>query len=232
VSADKPLIVAHRGAAADAPENTAEAFKLAWEQNADAIEGDFHLTADGVLACHHDPVVKGNDREMYPINEYNFEALLAIAPTLLRLEDFLALIPQDKQAFIELKAGPDSVAPLLNVLGASEVPLERLNIITFDSAVLAQIKDDEPKLRTYLLSDRRLAPDRLLPLLKDLRADGYSPKAELPIGMGYAEKLREAGFSLHTWTVDDHKLAQKWSGLNANSITTNRPAWLREELGL
>ena len=36
-----PLIVAHRGASFEAPENTLPAFNLAWEQGADAIEGDF-----------------------------------------------------------------------------------------------------------------------------------------------------------------------------------------------
>ena len=40
----KPLIIAHRGASFDAPENTLPAFKLAWELGADAIEGDFLLT--------------------------------------------------------------------------------------------------------------------------------------------------------------------------------------------
>ena len=38
LSFGKPLIVAHRGASFDAPENTLPAFKLAWEQGADAIE--------------------------------------------------------------------------------------------------------------------------------------------------------------------------------------------------
>ena len=54
VMAGEPFLVAHRGASADAPENTIPAFQLAWEQGADAIEGDFHLTADGHIVCIHD----------------------------------------------------------------------------------------------------------------------------------------------------------------------------------
>jgi glycerophosphoryl diester phosphodiesterase len=46
--------VAHRGAFAGAPENTLPAFELAWAYGADAIEGDFHLTADGKIVCIHD----------------------------------------------------------------------------------------------------------------------------------------------------------------------------------
>jgi len=44
-----PLIVAHRGSSFEAPENTLPAFRLAWEQGADAIEGDFLLTKDGQI---------------------------------------------------------------------------------------------------------------------------------------------------------------------------------------
>ena len=48
------MITANRGASHDAPENTLAAFKLAWKQQADAIEGDFRLTADGKIVCIHD----------------------------------------------------------------------------------------------------------------------------------------------------------------------------------
>ena len=48
------MIVAHRGASDDAPENTLDAFRLAWSQNADAIEGDFRLTKDEQIVCIHD----------------------------------------------------------------------------------------------------------------------------------------------------------------------------------
>ena len=48
------VIVAHRGASRQAPENTLEAFRLAVEAGADAIELDVHLTADGQLAVIHD----------------------------------------------------------------------------------------------------------------------------------------------------------------------------------
>ena len=44
-------IVAHRGASYDAPENTLAAFRLAFKQGADAIEGDFRLTSDGHIVA-------------------------------------------------------------------------------------------------------------------------------------------------------------------------------------
>src|SRR5438876_4057740 len=47
-------IIAHRGASADAPENTVAAFKLAFEQGADGFEADYCLTRDGKIICIHD----------------------------------------------------------------------------------------------------------------------------------------------------------------------------------
>lgn len=50
----QPVIFAHRGASAHAPENTLAAFELALEQKADAIELDVKLSADGHAVVIHD----------------------------------------------------------------------------------------------------------------------------------------------------------------------------------
>ena len=52
-----PLILAHRGASAYAPENTLAAFELAIQQGADGFELDAKLTADGQVVVIHDPTV-------------------------------------------------------------------------------------------------------------------------------------------------------------------------------
>ncbi len=54
---DRPAIIAHRGASAYSPENTLTSFKLAIEQDADAIELDAKLTADGEVVVIHDDTV-------------------------------------------------------------------------------------------------------------------------------------------------------------------------------
>ena len=50
----KPLLVAHRGASAYAPEHTLAAYRLAIEQGADFVEQDLQMTKDGHLICSHD----------------------------------------------------------------------------------------------------------------------------------------------------------------------------------
>ena len=52
-----PAIIAHRGASAYAPENTLASFELALRQEADAIELDAKLTADGHIVVIHDQTV-------------------------------------------------------------------------------------------------------------------------------------------------------------------------------
>ncbi|MDZ7706145.1 MAG: glycerophosphodiester phosphodiesterase family protein [Trueperaceae bacterium] len=50
-------VVAHRGGAGDAPENTMLAFGRAREVGADGLELDLHLSADGHIVVIHDPTV-------------------------------------------------------------------------------------------------------------------------------------------------------------------------------
>lgn len=56
-SLSQPVIFAHRGASAHAPENTLAAFELALAQHADAIELDVKLSSDGQVVVIHDPTV-------------------------------------------------------------------------------------------------------------------------------------------------------------------------------
>ena len=56
-SFSQPVIFAHRGASAQAPENTIAAFELALAQKADAIELDVKLSADGHVIVIHDSSV-------------------------------------------------------------------------------------------------------------------------------------------------------------------------------
>lgn len=61
---DGVAIVAHRGASADYPENTVEAFKGAKAQGAHWVELDVRMTTDGDLLIHHDPVY-GDGRSVH-----------------------------------------------------------------------------------------------------------------------------------------------------------------------
>src|ERR1700744_5042149 len=57
MTADRPYVVAHRGASAHRAEHTLAACALAREQGADGLECDVRLTRDGHLVCVHDRTV-------------------------------------------------------------------------------------------------------------------------------------------------------------------------------
>ncbi len=69
------LIIAHRGASHDAPENTLSAFKLAIEQGADAFEADFYLTRDNHIVCFHDKDTERITGRKLSITETPFDEL-------------------------------------------------------------------------------------------------------------------------------------------------------------
>src|ERR1700694_5554003 len=54
-----PLVIAHRGASSDAPENTPAAFEAAIALGVDAVELDVRRTSDGVLVVHHNASRRG-----------------------------------------------------------------------------------------------------------------------------------------------------------------------------
>jgi glycerophosphoryl diester phosphodiesterase len=63
-----PLLIAHRGASAYAPEHTRESYALAVAQGADYVEQDLQVTKDGVLVCMHDPTLERttNVEDVFP----------------------------------------------------------------------------------------------------------------------------------------------------------------------
>ena len=69
------MIVAHRGASFDAPENILSAFKLASEQGADAIEGVVLLTKDNQIVCIHDKTTKRLSDQNLVVAESSLEQL-------------------------------------------------------------------------------------------------------------------------------------------------------------
>jgi glycerophosphoryl diester phosphodiesterase len=246
-----PLIVAHRGASHDAPENTLAAFELAWEQDADLIEGDFHLSQDGVVVCHHDATTEETAGHDVPVAEQTLEALRGhdvgtwkdpafAGERIPTLAEVLATVPPGRGILIEVKTDAAIVAPLLEVIAASALEPGQVGVIAFDADVVAAVKRSRPDLRALWLADfeqdeetRRWTPTvgDLIATARRVGADGVDLQAELAVlDEAFVAAVREAGLELHVWTVNDPDVARRLVVLGVDSITTDRPAWLREQL--
>jgi glycerophosphoryl diester phosphodiesterase len=245
-------IVAHRGASFDAPENTLAAFRLAWQQNADLIEGDFRLTRDGQIICIHDATTDRTTGHKAKIADSTLADLRKLdagswkspkfkGEPLPTLDEVLATVPKDKRILIEIKSGPEIVPPLKAQLAKSPVAPAQTTIISFDQKVIAACKKEMPDRKAYFLFDFKQkegkwnnTPDGVLQLAKSLGADGVDLglRAEtLPLFTNdFLKSLKANNLELHVWTVNDPALAREAIRLGAKSITTDKPQSLRDQL--
>jgi len=236
-----PLVIAHRGASHDAPENTLAAFRLAWEQGADGIEADFRLTRDGKIVCIHDDTTGRTAGKPVTVADASLAELRLLdvgvgkgerwrgerIPT---LEEILAELPTGKRIFIELKGGPEMVVPLRQILMALGIAPERVRLLAFSPLLVGLLKEQLPEFRSCLnVSYRRLggfrtpSPGQVAALLAGCGADGLSSAAGPLLDAGFVADLRRSGLELHVWTVDSVRTARHYRALGVDSIMTNRP---------
>ncbi len=240
-------LVAHRGASHDAPENTLAAFRLAWEQGAAAIEGDFHLSRDGHIVCLHDKDLQRTADDPRRVAELTLAELRELEVGSWKAARFvgeaipkvLELVPAGKRLFLEIKCGPEILPPLERALATTSLSPDQIVIISFDDEVIRQCRERLPEHRAHWLTSFREDDsgrwnpnsEQVFNILSQTKASGLDTKADPDrVTTALVARLREAGLEFHCWTVDTPALARHFRELGVDSITTNRPAWLRRQL--
>lgn len=248
-------IVAHRGASHDAPENTLVSFEQAWEQQADVIEGDFYLTADGQIVCIHDKdtgrvcltevalkVADCRHEELCHLDVGSWKSPEFSDQRIPTLQQVLDMVGEGKRIFVEIKCGPEILPELERQLSASMLHPEQVVIISFDAEVVRQSRIKMPQYKANWLTSYKQKVEggpwtpSLESVLAKLRATGATGlgtngNTEV-VDQAFAQAIKEAGFELHVWTVNDPEAAHHWVRLGVDSITTDRPRFLRQQLGL
>jgi glycerophosphoryl diester phosphodiesterase len=160
----RPLIMAHRGDAVHAPENSPAAFRLALERGADLLETDLWYTQDGVLVCHHDRTLGRTTDSTGAIPEQTLEQVkqarvigsycgrydAADYPDehILTLEELLAAIPEDKGLALELKdpalAEPDNARRLVEAIRA-RIEQRTVMLLSFETSLLRAAQRADPQ---------------------------------------------------------------------------------------
>ena len=238
--------VAHRGASHDAPENTLAAFRLGWQQT-DACELDIHQTKDGQIIVLHDADTKRTTGVAKKVADSTFAELRQLdagqwkdarwagekIPT---LAEVLALQPEGKRLFIEIKCGAGVLPELKRVLEAAHKRPGQIVLISFKLATMQQAKKLLPGLPAlWIVSGGKQGtpPPKLPDLLAKARAaglDGLDLDYRLPMDAGFVQAMAAAKLQLYTWTVDNPTVARKLVAAGVKGITTNRPQGLREQL--
>lgn len=252
LSASNPVfaleIIAHRGASADAPENTLPAMKLAWEQGADAIELDLWLSKDGKLVVFHDSETKRFDGQSRPVASLtlgelrqldvgSFKGAAFKGERIPALEPILATIPPGRRAVLELKCGPEILPELRRVLDAAARDPKEIAIISFNFDTVRESKRLFPRSEHYYLhgfkKDSPSQPDidALIRRCREADLDGLDLQSTWPVTRDFVSNVKDAGLKLIVWTVDDANVAKGLAEAGVDGITTNKPKWLREQLG-
>lgn len=252
--AQAQLIIAHRGASLDAPENTLAAFRLAWERGADGVEGDFRLTRDGEIVCLHDETTKrtaagkvdlrvtsSSLEELRRLDVGGWKGVSFAGERIPTLGEVLATVPEGKLIFIEIKCGPEIVPLLKRELGATPgVGPEQVVIISFNEKVVRACRQALPRLKVSWLTGYKRrnhvgpwspSADSVMATLQQLGATGLGTKAEAAVvDRSFVSRLREGGFEFHCWTINDVEIARRFRDLGVDSITTDRPEVIRGAL--
>ncbi|MBN2494231.1 MAG: glycerophosphodiester phosphodiesterase [Deltaproteobacteria bacterium] len=248
--ADPMLIVAHRGASNLAPENTLASVKLAWKLGADGVECDVFLSADGRVVVIHDPYTGRTAGEWRKVDQSSFSELRALdvgrwkgaefaRERIPALEDLLETLPAGKHLLVEVKSGPEILDQLDSVLRRSGKRAQVV-LMSFRLEVLALAEMRWPELPTIWLkkaakrypSCERIAHDpSLIELARRNRVDGLGVEGAALTG-DFARAVKQAGMKLFVWTVDDPAAAREMRAWGADALITNRPGWMRTQLGL
>jgi glycerophosphoryl diester phosphodiesterase len=227
-------ILAHRGASADFPENTLEAFEAAAAQRADGVELDVMRCASGELVVCHDEQL---DRlaglswwvaatPWWKLQRADVGSSLGFKPARIpRLEEVFEALPESMLVNVELKCETVDDGGLTEAVGrlVEEWQLhERVLVSSFNPFCLVRLAAGHPLIRRGQLID----PDRSW-LMQALWTPFTARDSMHPhFSQCTAERVGEwhgKGMKVAAWTVDDAKTAAELEALGVDYLITNRP---------
>jgi glycerophosphoryl diester phosphodiesterase len=211
---NRPIVVAHRGVATGAAENTIAAFTNAIDIGADMIEFDVRRTRDGELIAFHDARV--GDAPVSSLTRDEIAAAGGVRPPL--LTEVLEVCSGRIRLDVELKEDgyiPEVMAALKSAMEAGQ-----LIVTSFLPPVIAQVKDIFPEVKTGLLvgeggpltADLPARLRELYPvaLARKVRADYIAPHYKLA-SLGVIRRAAAAGMQCLVWTVNNPGLIRKYA---------------------
>ena len=247
-----PLVIAHRGASADWPENTIPAFIAGIDQGADMIETDVHMSVDGELVIMHDATVDRTTdaRTLYPNREDRSIAGMNAAQIATldagswkgdefagirvpRLAEVLTLAHDTRTGLLLEVKHPEIYPGIAEAIVAAlrAVPnyLDRalaagmLVVQSANWAFIAEFHALAPEIPVGVLG--RPCPDELQYFAEWV--DQVNPEF-CAADEGFLTAIHELGMTSLVWTVDDREEMERAVDVGADGIITNAPDRLVE----
>lgn len=227
MTVSRALVIAHRGASGEEPENSLAAFRRALELGSDGVELDVHATADGGFVVYHDTELDGR-----AIGALGADAVrrhrLPNGEPIPTLAEALAVITPRAIAFIELKTlPPASDAAFLALVDAAPRP-DRCHAHSFDHRIVRRLTAQRPTLLAGVLSGSyALDPTAQVRAAGAVALWQHEELVDAPL----AALVHDAGLRLYTWTVDRPGRMRRLLADGVDGICTNRPDVAREVIG-
>jgi glycerophosphoryl diester phosphodiesterase len=245
------LVVAHRGAAQVAPENTMEAYRRAVELGSDAIELDVHLTADGKLAVIHDETLERTTDKTGSVAAMTMKQLRAAdagyrfaasdgsfpfrgkglkVPT---LPEVLKWLPEGIGLVVEIKARA-ATGPALAALRGSRVHAAgAVSVMSFDEVAIEEARRLDPEIPTgYLLVPSQPIEAALIYATERGHAAVHPWEGDLGLDpLPILSQARAYGRLVGCYVVNDPIRMQQLAALGLWGFVTDAPDVGRQALG-
>ena len=233
---DRPIVFAHRGASAYAPENTLPAFQKALDLKSEGIELDVQLSSDGYMVVIHDETIDRTSNGTGRVTDMKFEALRqydygkwygeAFTGTPIPLfQEVLSLLRDwDGLLNIEIKNNeipyPGIEEKLIGLLRQNDFT-ERALISSFNHESIRKVRHLAPHIPAALLYDftffrvhYRHAPD-------------YGAQNVHPYYLNVSPKMlsfcHERGLKVIPYTVDKPSAIKRLIRMGVDGIISNSP---------
>jgi glycerophosphoryl diester phosphodiesterase len=223
----RPLVFAHRGGAALAPENTIGAFDNGIALGADGLELDVRVSRDGVVVVHHDHLLDRTTTLRGPVEQRTADELAranvpALAEVLARYRDTRVIIEMKVNSADAAHATVDTVRRADSV--------DRVCLGAFGRRVLREARAIEPAIATSAAREEvRWALYRSWARWPASRV-GYSG-FQVPEMAGrtrivsprFIDIAHRTGLAVQVWTVDTEGDARRLIDWGVDALITDRP---------
>lgn len=244
VNMKHPVIIAHRGGAAYAPENTMAAIEMAMQSKASMIEIDLHMSKDGELIVIHDKTVDRTTNGTGTVSEMSWEELRKLDAGSWYGEEFagqkiplfqevMDRVNGQKNLLIEIKSGVDGYPGIDKKVVETILENNALDwcvVQSFDDQTLIDIHQQWPEIQLHKLIVFKF---RLLPVVFDGTFSFYSKKkyqfanAINPhykfVNQRFVNKMRNAGFEVNVWGGKREDSYEKISHIPVDGWITDFP---------
>ena len=228
----RTLIFGHRGAMADAPQNTLASFQLAIDQGADGVELDVQLSQDGHIVVVHDFSVEATTDGRGEVSALALADLKQLDAGLWFAAEFAGeCIPTLDEVFaafanqlyfnVELKSRFDEDSALEAVVAdcIRRHGLAGQTIVSsFDPRLLQRFRKLCPEVMMGYLH----VPGRSAALMDEVPHEARHPWHD-SIDADYMRWARASGYLVNAWTVNDTNRACALKKLGVNGIITDSP---------